>query len=95
MYRHLLDSGWSDQRWKRVSGFALERAFVRHYKPLLVGHDVRMRLVATAEANRLLAKLGVADTKSTKIDVFLEGKRGAAWLVFGAAHVKSSIAERI
>ncbi len=25
IYRHLLERGWSDQRWKRVSGFALER----------------------------------------------------------------------
>ncbi len=33
IYRHLLDRGFSDQRWKRVSGFALERALVNIYAP--------------------------------------------------------------
>lgn len=25
IYRHLLEKGWNDARWKRVSGFALEQ----------------------------------------------------------------------
>jgi hypothetical protein len=95
LYRHLLENHLNDQQWKRVSGFALERAFVRHYAPLLAVHDVRMRILPASEANKVLHKLGVADTKATKVDVFLEGRRGDNWLVFGAAHVKSSIAERI
>lgn len=95
IYRHLLESGWSDQRWKRVSGFALERAFVLAYSDRLLLHGIRMRILAADEANRLLEKLGLTGTKATKVDVFIEGMVGKEWLVFGAAHVKSSIAERI
>ncbi len=95
IYRHLLDSGWSDQRWKRVSGFALERALVATFQPRLIPHGVRMRILSSAEANDLLGKLGIKDIKSTKVDLFLEGRVKDSWVVFGAAHAKSSIAERI
>jgi hypothetical protein len=95
IYRHLLQLGWSDQRWKRVSGFALERAFVAIYEPRLLPYDIRMHILAGAEANRVLNKVGITDTRSTKIDLFIEGLHKNEWLVFGAAHVKSSIAERI
>lgn len=95
IYRHLLERGWNDQRWKRVSGFALERAFVTVYGPRLSPHAIRMHILTTTQANRLLGKLGITETKSTKVDLFLEGQKGRDWLVFGAAHVKSSIAERI
>ena len=95
IYRHLLERGWSDQRWKRVSGFALERAFVALYGPRLSPHGIRMRIVAASEANMALINLGIAGTKATKIDLFLEGQSGQDWIAFGVAHVKSSIAERI
>lgn len=95
IYRHLLRCGWGEQRWKRVSGFALERAFVTIYQSRLLPLGIRMDLRTSAEANQLLLKLGITDTKSTKVDLFLEGQRKEKWLVFGAAHVKSSIAERI
>lgn len=95
IYRHLLERGWSEQRWKRVSGFALERAFVELYKPRFAPHGIRMHILSASEANTLLNKLGITETRATKVDLFLEGKSGRDWLVFGAAHVKSSIAERI
>ncbi len=95
IYRHLLSKGWSDARWKRVSGFALERAFATLYGPRLASYGVRIRILPAGEANAILSKLGIKDTRSTKIDLFVEGKRGTEWLVFGAAHVKSSIAERV
>jgi hypothetical protein len=95
IYRHLLQAGWSDQKWKRVSGFALERAFVTLYQPRLLPHDIRMHILPGTEANEVLNKVGITDTRSTKIDLFIEGRHGNQWLVFGAAHVKSSIAERI
>ena len=95
IYRHLLESGWSDQRWKRVSGFALERAFVSIYQPRLLPNDIRMHILGKDEANTLITKLGIKDVQASKVDLFIEGKRGDEWLVFGAAHVKSSIAERI
>jgi hypothetical protein len=94
IYRHLLDGGWSDNRWKRVSGFALERALVVIYEPRLASHDLRMRIFGKAEANHFLAGIG-AGIRATKVDLFLEGLVGAEWRVFGAAHVKASIAERI
>ncbi len=100
IYRHLLDVGWSDNRWKRVSGFALERALVAIYEPRLAPHGLGMRILDRAEANRFLATLGTS-IRSTKIDLFLERKVEdesailPRWEIFGAAHVKSSIAERI
>jgi hypothetical protein len=104
IYRHLLSIGWSDQQWKRVSGFALERALVAIYQPRLLPLGLRMHIVKSAEANRVLTKLGVAGIRATKVDLFLEGRvqreggiLGAysEWVAFGSAHVKSSIAERI
>ncbi|MGH7511029.1 MAG: hypothetical protein ACREMZ_16420, partial [Gemmatimonadales bacterium] len=99
IYRHLLDCGWSDNRWKRVSGFALERALVAIYEPRLAPHKLRMRILDASEANAFLKRLGT-DIRATKVDLFLEGmipdKEGSeSWRIFGAAHVKSSIAERI
>ncbi len=94
IYRHFIASE-SDSVWKRVSGYALERAFVLLYRPRLAPHHLRMRIVAQTEANGLLAKLGLHETKATGVDIFLEGQRGQDWLVFGAAHVKASVAERI
>lgn len=95
IYRHTLALGWADQRWKRVSGFALERALVSLYQERLLPQGVRLRIVKAEEANRLLAKVGVTEAKATKVDLFIEGCRDGRWQVFGAAHVKSSIAERI
>lgn len=95
IYRHLLNLGWSDNRWKRVSGYALERAFESLYGPLLSPYGLRMRIVPLREANRLLEKVGLGGTRANKIDLFLEGEREQRWIVFGAVHVKSSIAERI
>lgn len=95
IYRHLLKRGWSDQRWKRVSGFALERAFVELYGPRLLPHGIRMRILKAVEANSALKTLNITETKATKVDLFLEGQSGRKWCPFGVAHVKSSIAERI
>ena len=94
IYRHLLDMGWNDNRWKRVSGFALERALVAIYEPRLAPYGLRMRVLPAREANRFLATLN-ADIKATKVDLFLEGETAGSFKIFGAAHVKASIAERI
>src|SRR6266851_2926354 len=91
IYRHLLEHGWSDQRWKRVSGFALERALVALYQARLLSHRIRMRILAASEANTLLAKLGITETKATKVDLFLEGKKGRNWLTLGVAHGNSTV----
>lgn len=104
IYRHLLSQGWSDNRWKRVSGFALERGLQLVYQPRLSPLGIRMHIVNAATANAYLAKLGVVGFQASKFDMFLEGLvetedallgRVSEWVVFGSAHVKSSIAERI
>lgn len=95
VYRHLLALGWSDQRWKRVSGFALERALVAIYEPRLADYGIRMRILGAREATATLDALGIDGATASKIDLFLEGEGADGWGVFGAVHVKSSIAERI
>lgn len=104
IYRHLLSLGWSDNRWKRVSGFALERALQLVYQPRLLPLGLRMHIVTGATANRYLQQLGVVGFQASKFDMFLEGLvetdggifgTTKEWVVFGSAHVKSSIAERI
>jgi hypothetical protein len=94
IYRHLLACGWNDAKWKRVAGFALERAFAQVYSPRLEPHGIRMQILQKGRADEFLSSIGV-DVRSTKIDLFLETGRGDNWKIFGAAHVKGSIAERI
>lgn len=94
IYRHLLNRGWSDSRWKRVSGFALERALARIYKPRLAPYGLRMRKFSDRDANSFLTTMNM-NVRATKIDLFLEGNIKGDWHVFGASHVKASIAERI
>lgn len=94
IYRHLLDRGFSDQRWKRVSGFALERSLINIYRPRLEPYGVRVRILPAPEASQLLTTLGIR-VKASKVDIFLEGLGRDGWKIFGAVHAKSSIAERI
>ncbi len=94
IYRRLLDLGYNDARWKRISGFALERAFMEAYTPRLKPHGLTLRIVKGPEASRLLAAAGL-DVQVTKIDLFAEDTDGFSSTVVGAVHVKSSLAERI
>ena len=94
IYRHLLNKGWNDNRWKRVSGFALESALVWIYEPRLAPYDLRMRRFYRKEASRFLVTLD-SNIRPSKVDLFLEYKTDKSWRVLGAAHVKASIAERI
>jgi len=96
IYRGFLALGYSDQQWKRISGFALERALEALYLPRLEKHGVRLRVVKGPEARKILTALDIlGKVKVSKIDMFIEGFDGERWLVFGVAHVKASIAERI
>lgn len=94
IYRHVLSIGWNDNKWKRVSGFALERALVAIYEPRLAPYRLRMRVLPRSVANSFLSTLD-ANIRATKVDLFLEGQTIDGWGIFGAAHVKASIAERI
>jgi len=94
IYRHLLAEGWSDATWKRVSGYALERALVALYNDRLLARDLRMRILPKAAATAFLLTLGTP-VGASKVDVFVEGRIDEEWMIFGGVHVKSSIAERI
>lgn len=94
IYRHLLDRGWNDNRWKRASGFALEKALADIYEPRLALYGLRMRRLPRHEAESFLATLQT-DVPVTKVDLFLEEESTSGWRTFGAAHIKASIAERI
>lgn len=87
-----------------MSGFALERALVMIYKDRLKPLGIRMHIVKQKQANDALQNIGITGIQASKVDLFLEGlivtDRGISgttkeWTVFGSAHVKSSIAERI
>jgi hypothetical protein len=96
IYRQFRALGKSDQQWKRVSGYALERVFAQAYNPLLAQVNDRMRIVPRNETTTILRGLKILGAvKPSKIDLFLEGNDGKAWRVFGAVHAKSSLAERI
>ena len=94
VYRHLLASGWSDNRWKRVSGFALERALSTVYAPRLAEYDLRMVAFPSARVRSALSSWKI-NVSPSKADLVLQGKDAGEWLLFGIAHVKASIAERI
>ncbi|WP_282073224.1 hypothetical protein, partial [Janibacter hoylei] len=57
--------------------------------------SLRLRILTKKEADQKLAALGVTEAKASKVDLFIEGLKSGIWHAFGAAHVKSSIAERI
>ena len=94
IYRHLLIEGWSDSRWKRVSGFALERALSLIYAPRLAKYDLRMVTLPSKDVEDALARSSIAIAPS-KADLLLQARLDGEWMLFGIAHVKASIAERI
>lgn len=96
IYRIVLDRGESDQQWKRIAGFALERAIGLIYDPRLTPHNIRLRCLKTPEAVTLLKKINLQGiVKPAKIDMILEGFSEDKWHFFAGIHVKASIAERI
>jgi len=96
IYRRLLSLKFNDARWKRISGFALERAFQNIYEDRLAENGLRMRIVDGGETQRLLEKLGLrGQVRDSKIDMFIERNVSGTWVVVGGAHVKASLAERI
>ena len=94
IYRKFMESK-SDQQWKRVSGFALERALVNIYTPRLAPHGLRMTIVPKSRATRLLEQLDLLHVPTSKIDMFVERSANGHWHVIGIVHAKASIAERI
>ncbi|MFQ5640368.1 MAG: BsaWI family type II restriction enzyme, partial [bacterium] len=83
------------QSWKRTSGWALERIFVKHYCDHLRKHHILMDIFADSEKRQLLKamKLNYA-VESAKADVLLVNTASSKKECFGVVHVKASIAER-
>ena len=94
VYRHLLALGWNDNKWKRVSGYALERTLSRIYTPRLAEYNLRMIPLSHSRAQAVFQCIDI-DVPPSKADLFLAGKNADKWIVFGIVHVKASIAERI
>jgi len=96
IYRKVLSLGYSDQQWKRISGFALERALAAIYQPRLTPHGLRIRPLPKSEAHDLLSKLGFkGEIKKDKIDSIVEQRINGVWTLIAGLHVKASLAERI
>lgn len=96
IYRAFLDSGRSDQQWKRTSGFALEMVFTRIYAPRFQKIGLRIRLLPPNEAQTILDRLGFkGQIKNHKIDCIIEQPVKGEWAVVACLHVKASLAERI
>lgn len=96
IYRELLRIGYSDQQWKRISGFALERALTTIYSPHLAQYGLRMRAVGGSEAKNLMAALELTGkVKNDKLDRIVEVSIEPDWKLIAGIHVKASLAERI
>jgi len=95
VYRHLLACGWNDSKWKRVSGYALERALHFIYKPRLAAYQLRMASYPAREVRETFVRFGIDNVPPSKADLLLHRKSSGEWVPFGVAHVKASLAERI
>lgn len=96
IYRRVLDLGYSDQQWKRISGFALERALSIIYKPRLEPYGLKIRPLPKKEAFSIFSKLGFkGEIKADKVDGIIERKSNDIFTLFAGLHVKASLAERI
>ena len=87
----------SDQSWKRAGGQGLEVFFVEFYNPIFKQHGIRLVWLSRAGATTAFSEMGIVDRVGrSKLDIALIGRcSDDTWRVFGGAHVKASLAERI
>jgi len=85
------------QSWVRASGEALETALELIYMPVLAPHKIQIQaLVSREQKSVALAEMGLAKkVGDSKLDVVLRVDSGGLWQIFGGAHVKASLAERV
>lgn len=85
------------QSWVRAGGEALEIFFECYYNPLLGQHGIKMRSLISRQARRdSLLKMDIdKEVGDAKLDIVLEGEMSGQYYVFGGAHVKASLAERV
>lgn len=99
IYRCYLESGRNEQSWKRASGQGFEVAFAKIYNPFLSKYGVRIVVLSKSSQIKALEEMGLTGMiEPSKIDMALEGNcdpNTNAWRIFGIAHGKTSLAERI
>jgi hypothetical protein len=98
IYRTYIEQGRNGQSWKRASGHGFEVAFTRLYNPHLAKYGIRMAKLSTNTAVKALGKMGLnGKIAASKMDVIFEGycTESDKWKIFGVAHFKASLAERI
>lgn len=104
IYRRFLESSLQrrpgtnpGQSWVRAGGEALEVFFGGYYTPVLAPHSIRLRPLLSRDAKRAaLLAMGCDEVVGdAKLDTAIEGLHGGTWRIFGGAHIKASLAERI
>lgn len=96
IYRSFIEMSYSDQQWKRISGFALERAFATFYNPIFNKYGMRFRALPKKEAQKLFQSMNIkGNIKHDKIDCVIEKNQNGSFKLVAGVHVKSSLAERI
>lgn len=87
----------SDQSWKRAGGQALEVFFATFYNPLFDRHGIKLVCLSRTGGTTALTEMGIIDRVGrSKLDIAFLGRcSDGTWRVFGGAHVKASLAERI
>jgi hypothetical protein len=100
IYRHFValpNKSNSNQSWVRAGGEALEVFFERYYNTLFAEHKIRMRSLIGRLAKRdALLVMQIPNVGDAKLDTVLEGQTEEGdYQIFGGAHIKGSLAERI
>jgi hypothetical protein len=99
IYRTYLEEGNNEQSWKRASGQGFEQAFANIYNPRLQGHGIRLIVLSKNSAVEALKEMNlVGSIEPSKMDIAILGNcnaKGNEWRIFGVAHGKTSLAERI
>lgn len=87
----------SDQSWKRAGGQALEVFFATFYNPLFERHGIKLVCLSRAGGTTAVTEMGIINRVGrSKLDIALLGRcSDSTWRVFGGAHIKASLAERI
>ncbi|MFC1977572.1 BsaWI family type II restriction enzyme [Chloroflexota bacterium] len=87
----------SDQSWKRAGGQGLETFFETFYNPLFERHGIMLVGLSRTGGTIALTEMGIVNRVGrSKLDIALLGRcSDNTWRLFGGAHVKASLAERI
>lgn len=83
-----------EQSWKRTSGWALERVFVRHYASTLQPYGIALKIGTKAEKESLLSAISDPLVTPDKADILITHHPDRSEELLGVVHVKASIAER-